>query len=145
MPSTHFLIACFVVLIFVPSVPAAAQASTRSSCYAFDRPYFTWINADHERPHTDSTHVLRLLSIRQSRLRVPVIRAQDVQPVPFEVDSATKFRWERFSYWMVNDSGLVEISWRNGLYGPVFHLEVSGDSLYGRAVPHGRFRSGTSS
>jgi hypothetical protein len=127
----HFLIA-FLFLASVPSVPAVAQASTSSSCYAFDRPYFTWVNSAHERPHADSTNVLRLLSIRQSRLRVPVIRAQDVQPVPFAVDSLTKLRWERFSYWMINDSGFVEISWRNGLYGPVFHLEVSGDSLYGR-------------
>jgi hypothetical protein len=125
----HFLIALLVFLVVMPSVPAVAQASTTSSCYTFDRPYFTWVSRVHERPHADSTSVLRLLSNRQSRLRVPQIRAQDVQPVPFDVDSLTRSRWERFSYWMVNDSGFVEIAWRNGLYGPVFRLDASGDSL----------------
>ena len=127
----HLLIALLVFLISIPPVQAAAQATTTSSCYAFDRPYFTWVSGVPERPHADSTNVLRLLTNRQSRLRVPQIRAQDVQPVPFEVDSLTKFRWQRFSYWMVNDSGFVEIAWRNCLYGPVFRLDVSGDSLYG--------------
>jgi len=133
----HFLIAFLFIVVSVRPVPALAQAGTASSCYAFDRAYFTWVSRAQERPQADSTNVLRLLTTSQGRLRSFQTRVRDVQPVPFVVDSLTEIRWQNFSYWMVNDSGFVEIAWRNGLYGPVFQLSVSRDSL------HGQVRSAT--
>jgi hypothetical protein len=54
--------------------------------------------------------------------------ALDLEPVPFTADSLVSRDWLRASGWLPVGSDSINVSWRNGLYGPVFRLAVT-DSL----------------
>lgn len=54
----------------------------------------------------------------------------DLEPIPFDADSSMRRRWLDFSYWRMTPN-TVAVVWRNGLYGPVFDLEASRDTLRG--------------
>lgn len=118
-------------------VAASAQAQDTaavSGCYSFDRAYFQWVG---RRPGesavvTDSTSVIRLSSgseIKHQLVRGPVL---DVFPIPFAADSRTVERWLSPSNWTFENANTVNVVWRNGLYGPVFRLNVRGDTLRGQ-------------
>jgi hypothetical protein len=124
-----------VVLFLVAGPCAEAQDTTvLAGCYRFDRAYFGWVG---RRPGelaviSDSTRVLRLVdgsTIAHQLVRGPVL---DVVPVPFLADSLTKRRWLRPSHWTILEKTVLNVVWRNGLYGPVFRLTVAGDTLRGQ-------------
>jgi hypothetical protein len=47
-------------------------------------------------------------------------------------DSVTMQRWLGPSYWRAVGPDSIAVVWRNGLYGPVFALHFTHDSLVGR-------------
>ena len=136
-PGAGYVIACRVLaplaIMSLPPVVADAQLDTMTShCFQFDRQYFHWGG----RPPGggeflyDSSAVVRLSpELHPSTDRAPVRRLL----VPsMEVDSRSRRRWESFSYWQLRDADTVVVSWTNGMYGPVFLMEVGGDTLRGR-------------
>jgi hypothetical protein len=123
-------------LLLVSAGELAAQDTARvSGCYRFDRAYFKWVG---RRPGDatvirDSADVLRLSPQGLVRHRLLDRSSMlDVHPIPFDADSLTAYRWLGVSHWTFVDSSTLNIAWRNGFYGPVFRLVVSGDSLHGR-------------
>jgi hypothetical protein len=125
-------------LVFSASVApvgslSAQDVTTISGCYEFDRIYFFWFSrALQGGMRTDSSRVLHLLATTDDARRSGETRVFEVRPVPFTVDSFTLRRWGRTSYWSVDTQGVVEVSWREGTFGPAFRLTAVGDTLRGQ-------------
>jgi hypothetical protein len=122
------------LLLLVAGSSRAQDTSAAAGCYRFDRAYFSWVG---RRPNDravvqDSVRVLRLM--RESTADHVFVRGRvmDVLPIPFAADSDTARRWLRPSHWGFVDARTINVVWRNGLYGPVFKLMISGDTLRGQ-------------
>jgi hypothetical protein len=105
------------------------------ACFLFDKPYFSAVTGFGNAVKNTATATIRLdtesappfgASTRSDML--------GVTPIPFPVDSFTSRQWRSMSGWRRTASDSVGITWRNGLYGPVFTLKQSGDSLIGTVL-----------
>src|SRR4051812_37353135 len=113
-----------------------AQEPSVAGCYQFDRMYFHWVG----RPPAggsvfiDSSGVIRLDSTAHPRERgaYPPSDARAVHVPSMKVDSLAMQRWLGMSFWRPIRSDSIELSWRNGLFGPLFRLALRPDSLVGR-------------
>ena len=113
-----------------------AQHPSSAACYRFDRPYFTAVG----RPpgggavFTDSSSVVSLDSAAHASRPsgYPPADARAVHVPAMRVDSISTRMWLEMSFWRPFASDSIELSWRNGLYGPIFRLMVRSDSLVGR-------------
>ena len=115
-----------------PHAVAAQNVFAVSGCYRFDRAYFNWVG---RRPGyrtvvNDSTAIVRLFDSTAFQHVLVSGRALDLEPIPFNSDSTTRRSWLGPSHWTLAE-GFADVVWRNGRYGPVFHLSVVGDSLRG--------------
>jgi len=115
-----------------PSGPSPVR--TIAGCYRFDTAEFPVIGRD------TSTRAVVSFSTSELELLEPspppdvVPHAQlphAVRPIPFGVDPFTVRRWSALSGWRFLSADSVEVTWRNGLFGPVLRLAVRGDSLRG--------------
>jgi hypothetical protein len=130
------------LLVGVVGTAQAQDATAISGCYRFDRAYFSWVGRLPGRAEviSDSTRVLRLFA--RSTVHHVLVRGAvlDVEPIPFAVDSTTARRWLRPSNWTISNvrshmfphPTVIDVVWRNGLYGPVFRLSAIGDTLRGQ-------------
>lgn len=120
------------VVLLVPSARAQAPAAL-VGCYRFDRPYFSWVGRRPGDSHvyTDTSSVIRLFATTLVPHDMVRGNALDLEPQPFRADSTTRRRWLRASGWVATSDSMM-LSWRNGLYGPVFLLAIRGDTLRGR-------------
>jgi hypothetical protein len=116
--------------------PLSAQIDTTTDeCYRFDRRYFSWVGRapGGGAVFVDSNAVIKLASAAHPggpfRNRPG---ARVLVPPAMNVDSLSVRRWLGPSHWRILAPDSVEIVWRNGLYGPVFRMRVSGDTLEGR-------------
>ena len=131
----HACLAIFSAAL-VSSRSLEAQHPSVPACYQFDRKYFNWVG----RPPNggsvvvDSSAIIRLDSTAHSRERgaYPPPDGRAVQVPSMKADSFTMRRWLGMSFWRPIRSDSIELSWRNGLYGPVFRLALRSDSLVGR-------------
>jgi len=83
----------------------------------------------------DSTAIVMLSPNPHKRNRLPGSFPPGARTLilpAMQVDSMERYRWLDFSYWHVVPGDTLELAWRNGLHGPVFLLEVRGDTLQGR-------------
>lgn len=119
------------------SAPAAPPARDPAGCYRFDSAYFPVIG---RHPQTGALVSLRTADLALLPASPPPDAAPHpqapyaVRPIPFTVDTFTARRWAARSGWTPMGPDSVQVTWRNGLFGPVFRLAVRGDSLRGTVV-----------
>jgi hypothetical protein len=98
-------------------------------CYRFSHSYFDWLSDNPIRP--DSSDVIELLADPNTETAksggVPMFGVR----VPAMRDGAESDRRRRFSFWQPSAPSSIRLEWRNGFYGPVFDLDIRGDSLIG--------------
>jgi hypothetical protein len=96
-------------------------------CYHFSHSYFGWLSDNPIRP--DSSDVIELLADPNTE----TARSGGVfgVRVPAMPDVAESARRRRFSFWQSSAANSIRLEWRNGFYGPVFDLQIQGDSLVG--------------
>jgi hypothetical protein len=116
------------------TVAPRAPVRGLAGCWRFDREYFSVIG---RHPATGAP-----VSVRTADLELlaeappPDVFPHDqsksaVRPIPFVVDTMTHRRWMARSGWDMLGADSVTVSWYNGLYGPIFRLAVTGDSMRG--------------
>lgn len=81
----------------------------------------------------DSSAIVMLSSQRHQGRGGPALSAgaRTLVPPTMRVDSAQRNRWLDSSYWRTPSGDTLQVVWRNGLSGPVFRLQVRGDTLQG--------------
>ncbi len=141
LPRTSEALTCTALISLAVTVLGADAANAQldslaTRCFRFDRQYFHWVHRapGGERSFVDSSAVVRFAEerfhFRSGRGLDPPGRQLLVPTM--EVDPRSRRRWRDFSYWQVGGSDTVKVSWRDGLSGPVFLLEVQGDTLRGQ-------------
>lgn len=106
-----------------------------AGCYRFDAAYFSVIGRDSSTRTVVSLATAELILLESPPPAMPYGQAPyAVRPIPFALDSLTSRRWMANSGWMLLPGDSIQVSWRNGLFGPVFRLAVRGDSLQGTVV-----------
>lgn len=119
------------------SIATAQSATLERACYRFDQSYFGAVGRFPGGPvFNKRTDALRFRVDSSPRIGPGIRRLplRAVEPIPFVVDSFTYQRWMSMSGWRTIGTDSVEIVWRNGLYGPVFRMEMRGDSLVGEFI-----------
>jgi hypothetical protein len=126
---------CGVTASLASATPSYAQQAAADACFKFDRSYFHWVG----RPPgggpvlIDSSAVVRLLTTEAEHGR----DRYAILPPSMSVDSFATRRWTQSSGWRRLAADSIEVSWYNGLYGPLLRVAQYGDSLRG----HVRFRT----
>lgn len=122
-------------LAWTSAGPLRAQRTPGPACYRFDRKYFVWVGTARSGGSVvvDSSRIVRLdPAAHPSRRSYPPANARSVSVPAMKVDSFATQRWLSMSFWRPVHADSIELSWRNGLFGPVFRLAVRSDSLLGR-------------
>ncbi len=138
MAQRHFLLLALLAGQACASAPAArAPTPVPAGCYRFDSAYFPVIGRHSQTGVLLSLHTRELALLREAPPR-DVVRGPQaphaVRPIPFEVDTLTRRRWEARSGWTPLGPDSIRLAWHNGLFGPAFRLAVRGDSLRGTVV-----------
>lgn len=128
------VVACMTLM---PMGGAAQELGTDEVCYRFDEAHLKWKYSPAHRGGaivSDSAAIVRLLPARHPG---PVLGsaegARRLLPVGMQPMRPLVGRWLENSYWGPLSGDSIEVKWREGFYGPVFRLQVDGDTLRGMA------------
>ena len=114
--------------------PPRLGPSDLAGCYRFDRAYFGWSRSDSTgRPTADTSGVVQLSALAHDPYplvpRRPSVRVVKVPLLRGSPGLAAM--WLGPSYWEPVGPDSAVIVWRDGFVGPVFRVQLRGDSLVG--------------
>ena len=101
---------------------AWAQNDSTRTCYRFPESLFK--SGGDYAAHADSTAIVKLEGFGLQR-------SGTVVPAGLSLGAIETRRHAQFSYWSRTGGDSIEISWRNGFYGPLIVGVIRGDSLIG--------------
>lgn len=101
-----------------------------AGCYSFNKSIFSWFT--YERWSETALHgETGLIELTSEPVTRSTVGAAWRVRVPSLLDAEESARWDERSYWRRIGLDSLEISWFNGLFGPLARMRIAGDSLVG--------------
>jgi len=133
--STNLRRAIRVAAVLASGVLASHRVSAQSveaisGCYSFNKSIFSWFT--YERWSETSLHgETGLIELTSEPVTRATVGAAWRVRLPSLLDAEESARWDELSYWRRIGPDSLEVSWYNGLFGPVARMRIGGDSLVG--------------
>ena len=129
---------CLVVILVAAGMVPGQEALRAAGCYRFDRAYFDQLGVlpDSTGTQPDTIAVVQLDTAMTNpyETRLRLIPRFTLAEAPRRDAQGRLRSLGRSGYWRSLGRDSVEISWFSGFHGPLFRMEVRGDSLTGTVV-----------